>query len=439
MNIAFEISPLLLASGTFGDKSGVYRYYFGMIKALGKYVKKHDKKSHIVLFSFNRDLLNFPHNKEVLNLLSNDVFHFISHVPESKKENLIYFQIFESLTKSFFKIVNKIIPVKILYFDFINNIRFKKYLKFLNSQFKKYKIKSIYHSETSFYPLKDYKNIITIYDLTPIVLSYFHRKETNDLTQRKLYFTRKHCQGIVCISKSTKNDLLKHFPDCINKKITVCYPGLDSIFITKIDPSLFEDIKILSENQTIDLKSKKYLLFYGTFEPRKNIINLVQSFIELKQENKIPKDFKLILLGGDGWGKIKKTITNFIKENYIIKEKNSIVLFDYLNDQYLMSLIKNAYAVVYPSYYEGFGLPVLESMALGTPVITSYGSSLSEVGESSVLYIDPYDYNDLKSKMELIIKDQALANTLSIKGSVQSKKFHWEKSSHQLYEFLQKM
>lgn len=436
MNIAFEISPLLLASGTFGDKSGVYRYYFGLIKALGEYVKKHDKKSRIILFSFNRDLLNFPRNKEALNLLNNEVFHFISHVPESKKNDLINLQIFESLAKPFLKIINKIVPIKVLYFNFTNNIRFKKYLKFLNNQFKKYKIKLIYHSETCFYPLKGYKNIITIYDLTPIILSYFHRKETNDLTKRKLNFTRKHCQGIICISESTKKDLLNHFSDCKNKKIAVCYPGLDPIFNTKIDRSLFKDIKILSENQTINLKSKKYLLFYSTFEPRKNIINLVQSFVELKQENKIPIDFKLVLLGGDGWGKIKKTVTNFIKENYIIKERNNIIIFDYLNDQYLMSLIKNAYAVVYPSFYEGFGLPVLESMALGTPVICSKTSSFPEVGENAVLYIDPHEYNDLKNKMEILINKPKLADKLGKLGVIQSKKFNWSKSVLKFVKFL---
>lgn len=439
MNIAFEISPLLLASGTFGDKSGVYRYYFGLIKALGDYVKKHDKKSRIVLFSFNRDLLNLPRNKEVLNLLNNDIFIFINRLPEKQKKIFINMQILQSMLKPFLKAINKIIPIKVLYYNFLNNIKFQKYLRFLKHQLKKNKVKIVYHSETSFYPLKSFKNIITIYDLTPIIMYYFHREETIDLTQRKLYFTRKHCQGIVCISLSTKHDLLKHFPDCARKKITVSYPGLDPVFNTKINQSLFKDLKTLSNNQVDNLKKKKYLLFYGTFEPRKNIINLVQTFVELKQENKIPKDFKLVLLGGDGWGKIKKTVTNFIKENYIIKERNNIIIFDYINDQYLMSLVKNAYAVVYPSFYEGFGLPVLESMALGTPVICSKTSSFPEVGENAVLYIDPHEYNDLKNKMELLIKNQKIANNLSKKGLVQSKKFNWEKSSHRLYEFLQKM
>ena len=133
---------------------------------------------------------------------------------------------------------------------------------------------------------------------------------------------------------------------------------------------------------------------------------------------------------------VAKTVVNFVKENYPIKNKNKIVILDYLNDDYLINLIKNSYTVIYPSLYEGFGLPVLESMSLGTPVISSNTSSFPEVGENAVLYINPYDYYDLKNKIKYLINHPEVARKLSKNGIKQSKKFNWSNSVSKLYNFF---
>ncbi len=436
-HVAFEISPLLLASGTFGDKSGVYRYYYGLIKAYGEYLKRNKLNEKIILFSFNKDLIGHPLTRDISQLLTSDSYKIINKIPPNDDKTIYSIYIFQLFVKPFFRVINKIVPLKNLYSYFINNFYFKRYVKFIRSELKKNKIKIIYHSETSFYPLKDFKNVITIYDMTPIILPFFHREATKDLTQRKLNFTTRHCQGIVCISDATKKDLLAHYPGNNNKKITICYPGLDSAFDKKsYDLKLFGDLQLISRQQVAELKKKSYLLYYGTFEPRKNLNNLVESFVELQKEKKIPSDFKLILMGGDGWGKVKKGVINYVKENFPNKEKNNIIVFDFLNDDYLITLIKNAYAFVYPSFYEGFGLPVLESMSLGTPVICSRSSSLPEVGGSSVLYIDPHNFYDIKEKIRYLIKHPEYANHLSIKGSKQSEKFRWNKSIPKLHFYF---
>lgn len=437
INIAFEISPLLLASGSFGDKSGVYRYYYGLIKSYGEYLKKNKINEKIILFSFNRGLMGYPLIRDISQLLDNDQYKILNNAPpESKKSNYFIF-IFQIFIKPFFRIINKIVPLKNLYDFIINDYYFKKYLKFVRTELKKNKVKIIYHSETSFYPLRGFKNVITIYDLTPIILPFFHREETKDLTQRKLNFATRHCQGIVCISETTKKDLLTHYPGNKNKKITICYPGLDPVFIKKnYNSKLFKDLQIISQQQVSQLKKKRYLFYYGTFEPRKNLNNLVESFVELHKENKIPRDFKLVLMGGDGWGKIKKGTINYVKENFPNKAKNNIVILDFLNDSYLIALIKNAYAFVYPSFYEGFGLPVLESMSQGTPVICSNISSLPEVGGKSVVYIDPHNFHDLKEKIKFIIKNPKKTNRYRKAGIMQSKKFSWNKSVAKLYLFF---
>jgi len=440
MNIAFEISPLLLASGTFGDKSGVYRYYYGLIKSYGEYLKKTGSNNKIVLFSFNRDLIGYPLTRDIFTLLDNDLYSIINAIPPNKNGNYLFNTVFQTFIKPFFKIINKLMPLKKLYDFLINDFYFKKYLEFLKKELKKNKVKIIYHSETSFYPLKEFINIITVYDLTPIMQPYFHREATKDLMQRKLNFTTRYCQGIITISEATKKDLFLYYPKNINKKITVCYPGLDPIF-DKYNYQLenFEDLQLLAKKQVSDLKKNRYILYYGTFEPRKNLNNLVEAFAELHKEKKIPEDFKLILMGGDGWGKVKKGVINFIKENFPNPNKNSIIVFDFLNDQYLISLIKNAYAFIYPSFYEGFGLPVLESMSFGIPVISSSTSSLPEVTGKNALFINPYSFWDIKQKIKYLINHPKAAVSYGKAGLIQSKKFKWEKSAAVLHGFLKKL
>ena len=440
MNVAFEISPLLLASGSFGDKSGVYRYHYGLIKAYGEYLKKNKINDKIILFSFNRDLISFPLTRDIYKLLDNPAFKIINQLPSDNRTMNYYSNIFKIFIKPFLKVINKVFSFKKLYYFLISDFYFKKYIKSLKIELKKNEVKIIYHSETSFYPLGGFKNVITVYDLTPIILPFFHREETRDLTQRKLNFTTRHCQGIICISEATKKDLLTQYPGNNHKKITICYPGLDHVFNKKnYQQELFKDLQIIAQQQAPKLKRKRYLLYYGTFEPRKNLNNLVESFVELQKEKKIPSNFKLVLMGGDGWGKIKKGIINYVKENFPNKKKNNIIVFDFLNDSYLITLIKNAYAFIYPSFYEGFGLPVLESMSLGIPVICSRVSSLPEVGEKSVIYIDPHNFSDLKEKIRYLINNPQIANDYKRSGIVQSKKFNWNKSVSKLHNFFQQL
>lgn len=458
MNIAFEISPFITASGAFGDKSGVYRYMYGLISSLSEKLEQKDKNAKIVLFSFSLDLIKQPLNFDILKLTDKKNIIILNKYPKFKNnqdfENAAIFNL--PFLKLCVKAVNKLFNIKFniksLYLNCLNRIKFNKYLSFLTHDFKKNKVSIIFHSQTGFFPLTNFKfkHISTIYDLTPIFMEQYHRAETQNLLLRKLKFVKKFCDGIICISQSTKKDLICYSKAFKNKKIVIAYPGLDPNFqsyshrqppaasrqsLTLSNKCLTEanDLKLILNN---NIPPKKYLLYYGTFEPRKNLIYLVKAFADLKENKEIPDDFILVLCGGDGWGNIKRNIKNYLRENYISKEK-SVIVIDYLNDNYLRLLIKNAYAVVYPSLYEGFGLPVLESMALGTPVICSNNSSLPEVGKDAVLYINPADFLDLKNKIKYLINNPAVAKKLSEKGIIQSKKFTWEKTAKKVMSFLE--
>jgi len=184
------------------------------------------------------------------------------------------------------------------------------------------------------------------------------------------------------------------------------------------------------------LKRNKYFLYYGTFEPRKNIIYIVRVFAELVSEGIVPHGMKLVLIGGKGWGNIKKQVLQFIAETAPNKIDNRFIVLNFLSDSYLASFIRNAYALVYPSLYEGFGLPVLEAMTLGTPVITSDSSSLPEVGGEAVSYVKAKNYRDLKKKMKYLVQHPEYAKRLKSRGLAQSKKFNWKSSANTVYNFL---
>jgi glycosyltransferase involved in cell wall biosynthesis len=441
-NIAFEISPLLTASGTYGDKSGVYRYMIGLINAIGSLnsIKKENIK--IILFTFNHKLLLNQLNPDFIELLkNNESFIFLNkflpnNQPITKK--WFFFKFLRNkflIFKIFFKFINKLINIE-KYYQFIKEKSdLYNYIFYLNQEFKKNNVKIIFHSETGFKKIIGYKNIITIYDLTTILFPDSHRPETIDLHNRKLIFTHNYCDEIICISQSTKSDLLSYFPTFKKKKIIVAYPGSSFKSKDNIRSSLIQIINSIS-NKKVSIKTKKYLLYFGTFEPRKNLFYLTKAFLDLLESKKIPSDYKLVMIGGDGWGNTKLQIINYLKESYLDQEKIPVIISNYINDKNLIKIIKGAYAVVYPSLYEGFGLPVLESMSLGIPVICSKNSSLTEVGGDSVLYVNPKDFFDIKNKIEYLINNPKLIKILSKKGLLQSKKFSWEKTAKKIYNFF---
>ncbi len=439
MNIAFEISPLLLASGSFGDKSGVYRYVTGLINSLEETSKKNGHK--IVLFSFDRNLLLSQVNPYLYEITNNKNFIFLNNFSEPIVEPVVGSYVRNKILKLFgfkqiLRIANRIFKMKNLYDYLREQVHEKNYMDFLQSELKKKDVTHIIHSNTSFKVIGNFKNIQIIYDLTPLIFPFNHRQETLDLFSRQLEFSKNHCKGIISISKATKKDLYKYYPAFHNKKVKIVYPGADEGLNKKIDDTSYNEIVQLLKINHQSLIKNKYLIYFGTFEPRKNIIYLVKSFVDLQNEKAIPGDFKLLLVGGEGWGNIKCKIRNYVNEEFPLMSKRNIIVLDYIADRFLYSLVENAYATVYPSLYEGFGLPVLESMKLGTPVISSNNSSIPEVGGNAILYSKVNDYADLKNKIKTLINNQKMANILSERGLEQSKKFNWKKSGKDIYEFL---
>lgn len=237
---------------------------------------------------------------------------------------------------------------------------------------------------------------------------------------------RMSCQWakrIVAVSNNSKKDLMKLYK-MPEEKIEVIYEGVS-------ENLKFEILRSKSNPNDQILGYKPYLLFIGRLEKRKNIEGIIESFEILKEKYNIPH--KLILAGKFGYGEndIKVKISNS-------KHKNEIILPGFVKDEDKGEFVKNADIFLFPTFYEGFGLPILEAQKLGVPVVTSDVSSLPEVGGNSVVYADPYDSEKIADAVFRLIDDKNLKDDIVKKGHENIKRFSWEKCASEIVEVLTK-
>ena len=164
---------------------------------------------------------------------------------------------------------------------------------------------------------------------------------------------------------------------------------------------------------------EKFILFVGTREPRKNLGRLVQAYAELPDP--VQREFSLVLVGPRGWGESDPARGK--------KLANRVMVLDYLNTQKLALAYNLASALAYPSLYEGFGLPPLEAMACGCPVVVSNVSALPEVCGDAALYVDPNDTQSIAAGMQRVLSDETLRSDLIERGLRRAKNFTWEKTA----------
>lgn len=171
-------------------------------------------------------------------------------------------------------------------------------------------------------------------------------------------------------------------------------------------------------------EAERYILAVSSMDPRKNFIRLVEAFDKIKD-----KSVKLYIIGMSFKAFNTPDLQKLIGEN--------VHLPGYISDEKLQTMYQNALLSVYPSLYEGFGLPPLESMTYGCPVINSDIPALREVSQDAALYVDPYNVDDITQKIEQLLVDEPLRKELQEKGLLQIKKYSWDKSAKQVYELAQ--
>jgi len=252
--------------------------------------------------------------------------------------------------------------------------------------------------------------VVTVHDLERISLSRAKENLVERLALRLDALAIKQAKHVIAVSQNTKVDLMKHL-DIPEGKITVVLNGVDH---TVFKPSHTPPVAF------------PYLLYVGSERPRKNLGRLLTSFALLKKSGQF-SDLKLVKVGTPGRSPIFRQMTHqYARE---LGLEGEVVFVDRVSDQQLAEYYSHAQAMVYPSLYEGFGLPVLEAMACGCPVITSNVSSLPEVAGDAALLVNPFDVGALYQAMFKVLTDFPLRERMTANGLRRSGQFCWERAA----------
>ena len=262
------------------------------------------------------------------------------------------------------------------------------------------------------------KKFRMLHDIIPILekgmpqnTKDWHYKVYNTISDKEFYITNSNC---------TRDDVLKYFSIIKPENIKTTLLGVNESF---------KQTKDLPKSDLIP-KGKKYVFSLCTLGRRKNIIFAIKNFIRFIEKNKI-EDLVLVL-GGSNWKTFELELNKTLKQY----DKSKIILTGYVKDEDLPNFYSNALMFVYPSLYEGFGLPVLEAMSCGCPVITSNVSSLPEVIGSAGIKIDPICDDDLIKAYEKLYYDNFFRELCVERGLIRAKEFTWERCFQSIMSFV---
>jgi glycosyltransferase involved in cell wall biosynthesis len=258
-------------------------------------------------------------------------------------------------------------------------------------------------------------NIYTIHDLVPLRLP-FTTLDNKRQTYRLLRKIGAEADHIVTVSEQSKRDIVEVL-GVDEKRVTNTYEAVEfpREFVERSDEVVAEQLR-----GSFGLTPRNYLLFYGALEPKKNVQRLFDAYMLSAV------DIPLVVTGAVGWGNQAeaKWLSEMREEERARpQDKRRIHHFEYVSLPMLVTLIRGARAVLFPSLYEGFGLPVLEAMLLGTPVVTSRTSSLPEIAGDAALYVNPYETDDISRAIKMITADAGLRAELSERGRTQAELF----------------
>ncbi len=275
---------------------------------------------------------------------------------------------------------------------------------------------NIFFSPTHYAPrFSPIPTAISIMDLSYIYFPEMFKKTDLFQLRRWTAYSVNKAKRIFTISNASKNDIIKQY-NIPGERVVVTYPGIK--------------IKTIMQNAKIKEKYKiegDYILFVGTLQPRKNIVRLIEAFAKLKKPS-----IKLIIVGKKGW-----LFEEILEAPKRFGVQDKVKFLEFVSDEDLHSLYRHAICFVLPSLYEGFGLPILEAMQEGCPVITSNVSSLPEAGGEAALYIDPENVEDIAEKINLMLVNEKIRNQMIEKGYEQVKKFSWEKTARETLSVLE--
>ena len=268
------------------------------------------------------------------------------------------------------------------------------------------------------------KRVTTICDTIPLVFP-----EVSSVLERLIYqlwlpLVVKKMDALITISQHSKSDLQKHL------KVPT-----EKINVTPLSAGNKFRVLPRSEIETSLVRvgvERTYILSVGSVEPRKNLLRLLDAYHLLL---KWSKRWRLVIVGAPNYWKSSPVVAKVERMGL----QDQVQFTGYIPDEDLPALFNGADLFCFPSLYEGFGLPVLEAMACGTPVVTSNGSSLPEVAGEAAILVNPNNINEITSAMQRVLEDPELANDLRQRGLEQAAQFTWEKTAHETIAVYEKV
>jgi len=276
----------------------------------------------------------------------------------------------------------------------------------------------IYHVPQNGVGLPKEKNcpfVITLHDVIPLKMPETVGETFLKIFNNDMPSIVSSCDGIITVSEFSKEDIAKSF-NYPKEKIFVTYLAAEEIYhpLDRIQCS-----ELIKKYYGID---GDYILYVGGFSPRKNIIGLIEAFS--KFISKYKKDIKLVIAGKQG-----KSYDIYKKRSQDLNIEDKVIFPGFIPIKYLPYLYNASKLLVYPSFYEGFGLPPIEAMACGIPVIASNLTSIPEVVSDCAVLVDPYNIDEISNAIYKVINDHKFRDKLIIKGLIRSSEFNWKKTA----------
>lgn len=270
-------------------------------------------------------------------------------------------------------------------------------------------------------PLNKLKSVVTVHDLSHLHYPEFHPPDRVKFLQRRLPRIMAHANAIVAVSETTRQDIYV----TLGKRIK-----LPPVFV--VTPSCASLSPSLPAGDVVGMVKQKYqlperfILSVGTLEPRKNVARLVEAYGTLEPD--LQGDWPLLLAGDKGW------LTEDLAKT--LQQQTNIRWLGFVPDEDMPALYEAAGIFAYVSLFEGFGMPVLEAMSYGVPVLTSNISSMPEVAGDAALLTDPLSIDDIADSLRNLIQNEALRERLAVAGREQAQQFGWKVSANRLLDIL---
>ena len=284
------------------------------------------------------------------------------------------------------------------------------------------KLDVLHVSDVTQFASSEAKLVSTVYDLTPILFPELHTQQNRAGFERKMRYVRTQKQTVIAISEHTKRDLIEilGIPE---ERIHIVYGGVDPRY-----RPIHDCDEISRITHKYGMPETGYILHVGTLEPRKNLVRLVEAYAMILDRcgDRTPP---LVLAGGKGW--LYEEVFQNVER---LGLQQRVIFTGFVDDEDVPALLNGALFFVYPSLYEGFGIPALEAMACGVPVITSNASSLPEVVGDAGLLVDPTDTDALAAALTLLLDDPERRAALRAAGLARAALFSWERAARETLE-----